>query len=98
MGAIKKKSVFPRFGRMTKQVIKAFLAGAKYYGIHAALAIIDLILIVWWLFDDDAWLEGAAGILFIYVFYNVIKLNAIRIRMKYLEKLLGDNRIDYDKS
>ena len=63
-----------------------FWSGAKYFFVDAILVGVCIFAIVYWIFDDDVSLDGAAVILLVYAFANVIRFNAYRKEIKDLKK------------
>jgi hypothetical protein len=84
----------PKIGKHLKNFHKNFWKGAKHFKIDAIIVIFTLIVIIYTALGGEVWLEGAAGILLVYVAVNVIRLDAMRWVIKKYEKLLDDNKID----
>lgn len=92
----KKTINFPNVINITKGIIKRFWIAAKVFKIDGALTILTLFVILYWIFNNDIWVEGAIVVLFVYAFRTTIILSDLKSYINYLKKLLKDNNIQHD--
>jgi hypothetical protein len=81
----------PRFRVIIRNVASMFWDGARVYTVDATIFVLTFISIIWWAFDSNVQLEGAAGFLLIYSFGVVIRLREFRIRLKEAESKIRRN-------
>jgi hypothetical protein len=82
----------PKVWKVTKEVINQFGRDAKVAKLDAALCIITLIVIIWYIFDD-IYVEGAVGVLFIYSFLVVRRIAKLTNQVKELKKLINPTNL-----
>lgn len=82
------KIQIPNVFKITKNAMLIFWDGAKVFKVDAILCLVTLAVIIWWIFDKSISLDGAAAILFVYVFGAIIRFNEFRKKIIELENKL----------
>lgn len=77
----------PNVLKISKNVARDFYEAAKVFWVDAAICLFALVVIVVYATTNIPFmLEGAAGTLFVYSFFMVIRLNWFRNKIAKLEK------------
>ncbi len=81
------KDAIPKVGKIVKAAWKMFWEGARHFPIDAGIVILCIVAVIYWLFNPEAWMEGAVAILIVYAIRNVIRFNDCRKEIDTLKKV-----------